>query len=1029
MAERIILYPENETIIYPNVLPFGVTKNLTDKLTELGINYRNYLDRLSKTETFIIVKDEDEDNSYRLLTEKVILKCKINTDEYGSDFIIITCWPKRSKDQNWFIKNGMQLISEKGAVFSYNGGLIGSFNGNMNTLKDSLNRNIELFESIEPCDFESDNDEDEWELSEEFADLLDMAEQYVLIEDELEQVRIAASSGFVYEKCEPNFTYSRVEKLSYTFYCKHVELDSVREGIRVRVPLKNNDYIVGTIAQIAEDENDKNIVYLVVSFNEKFNYSELVEQGVIVEEYSSTLKNVRLEVIEDLRAKKNNSRYLDMALGQNVISDIKDIDLKSLKEELEKKKYPPNESQWEAIQKGIKSDLSQLVLGPPGTGKTTVILEWVRYFVKNLKYRVLISSQNNKAVDNVLERLLSDDEIEKIRIGNEDKVQENVKHLLFDERVKDLQAKVSANMEMCVEDFTGYYNELKEYIKSLNKGYELCNDLLDIRGCLHQKYNEIQKVFVNPLVRKYKKIEKLKLKISKISEAISKESKKVEEYDRKNLFLRIILFISNEFLKRKIKFNKNRLSTTAIKRRDLIREYNTLSQEYIQSLTSSDLLENKDKYSEVLDKLADIKIVVYGDAPTRLTEKTPINDIFLDREKTLMEVIENSMTIVNGEVKKTEIALKSVKEFYTEVRDTKNYALSDVLLQSVDVVAGTCVGINSQDRFKNLDFDVTIVDEAGQIQVHNVIVPLSRSPRHIMLGDHLQIPPIAQDTVLKRCEDIFLETDLIKKSFFEYLFNVYPEENKTLLDTQYRMPAEIADVLSEYFYENKYKSFKGKRNLPSRFVLFEKPFTIVSTTDSRDRFEQKHTNRGYINEYEADIAVLIIESLINEMQINPESLNSEEIGIISMYSKQVELIRNKLVEKLKFSEQLAKEIVASVDSFQGQERSVIIFSSARSSKVPGHLPRIGFLNELRRINVALSRPKDMLFFIGDIDFLKACAHVTEEFDDEENKSYGVNEKDMGDFIKLMLESIARENGKLIKSKDLKNLVQKGEANV
>ena len=90
---------------------------------------------------------------------------------------------------------------------------------------------------------------------------------------------------------------------------------------------------------------------------------------------------------------------------------------------------------------------------------------------------------------------------------------------------------------------------------------------------------------------------------------------------------------------------------------------------------------------------------------------------------------------------KTEIILQDWQDI---LREKTNYALTKVIIESVDVVGATCVGINTQRRFKELEFDIVIVDEAGQIQIHNALVPLSRGKKMSMLGDHKQILPSAE---------------------------------------------------------------------------------------------------------------------------------------------------------------------------------------------------------------------------------------------------------------------------------------------
>ena len=227
-----------------------------------------------------------------------------------------------------------------------------------------------------------------------------------------------------------------------------------------------------------------------------------------------------------------------------------------------------------------------------------------------------------------------------------------------------------------------------------------------------------------------------------------------------------------------------------------------------------------------------------------------------------------------------------------------------------------------------------------------------------------------------------------------------------MLDTQYRMPAQIADTLSKAFYDGKYLSFSGKKNLNGvlRF-LSDSPYIVIDTSDAgviRSEIKMpENMGRGYINELEADIVAKVVK-LMYEKQ-----LNMDELGVISAYKKQVELIAKKLEPILG---KRAVTVAATLDSFQGQERDVILYSFTRSSKKPANCQRIGFLNELRRLNVAMSRPKKTLVLIGDMKFLSECQYIEPVSDDEdsdEQSRYNSSEKRFGEFIQLMLSDVEK----------------------
>ena len=349
-----------------------------------------------------------------------------------------------------------------------------------------------------------------------------------------------------------------------------------------------------------------------------------------------------------------------------------------------------------------------------------------------------------------------------------------------------------------------------------------------------------------------------------------------------------------------------------------------------------------------------------------------------------------------------------------EMENQQNYALNEIVLESVDLVGATCIGINSQKRFANLDFDVTIIDEAGQIQVHNALVPMSVSNKLIMLGDHKQIPPNADQELVDLCEENGVKPDLLSMSLFEKMYYELPEANKIMLDTQYRMPAEIADTISEWFYDGKYYSPDFKKGLPSLIPqLSTKPYVIIDTSKESNRYERKIEGAGCDNSLEASI----IFDLISEIAENPEN-DLKEIGVISAYKSQVKLIKNKLGKLL--SKEEINEMVATLDSYQGQERDIILYSFTKSSKDSPKKRRIGFLNELRRLNVAMTRCKKMLILIGDMDFLGGCLHCDK--DDEGDLIYDKSEKQFSDFINKMVKDVKSGRGDFISYQDFKKKV-------
>jgi superfamily I DNA and/or RNA helicase len=299
--------------------------------------------------------------------------------------------------------------------------------------------------------------------------------------------------------------------------------------------------------------------------------------------------------------------------------------------------------------------------------------------------------------------------------------------------------------------------------------------------------------------------------------------------------------------------------------------------------------------------------------------------------------------------------------------------LLPLLLSLVDVVGATCIGIDSKPQFREVPFDVVIIDESGQIQLHNLMVPLSRAPKAILVGDHLQLPPVVDDALQSHVEERGGSTDFLMRSWFEKLWGEAPSSRKLMLDTQFRCPPVISNYISAQFYDSAYYAGKGMSDKRPLLALAKSCLLFIDTSSHRARFETSRRSEGRTevldNELETDLVLSVLERAVAEQ---PElALDPEGIGVIVPYKNHVERIRaavHKRVREGALPRALgnrAADLVASVDSFQGQERQLIIFTLTRSNRKG----EIGFLAEARRLNVAMTRAKRQLVMIGDLDTL------------------------------------------------------------
>ncbi|MGH2506330.1 MAG: ATP-binding protein, partial [Ktedonobacteraceae bacterium] len=212
-------------------------------------------------------------------------------------------------------------------------------------------------------------------------------------------------------------------------------------------------------------------------------------------------------------------------------------------------------------------------------------------------------------------------------------------------------------------------------------------------------------------------------------------------------------------------------------------------------------------------------------------------------------------------------------------------------------------------------------------------------------------------------------TDLLEKSVFEMLVQDVDKDHYVPLTQQHRMPASIAAFVSQHFYEGRLETVGRHAVKGSAYQdpLFNKPFVFIDTrlmaphvrTDRKqgNRNSEADGSRSYTNDAEAKLITDLVEVYIKQ---------GREWVVIVPYKGQAQLIREKLQQNVGEEYDLNLDsCVSTVDTFQGGERDVVIYGFTRSNKYHA----IGFLKELRRLNVALTRAKEQLVMVGDSETL------------------------------------------------------------
>lgn len=269
------------------------------------------------------------------------------------------------------------------------------------------------------------------------------------------------------------------------------------------------------------------------------------------------------------------------------------------------------------------------------------------------------------------------------------------------------------------------------------------------------------------------------------------------------------------------------------------------------------------------------------------------------------------------------------------------------------VVACTLVG-SANRLLQGMKFGTLFIDEAAQALEAACWIPIRKVSRVILAGDHCQLPPTVKSMAAKRAG--------LDKTLMERIVENKPEV-VTLLRMQYRMNDQIMHFSSEWFYHGQVESAPSVSN---RGILdYDLPIMWVDTSDIDAREEFVGETFGRINKTEAELTLAVLQHYFEKIGRQRILDEQVDVGVISPYRAQVQYLRQ-LIRKREFFKPYRHLIsVNTVDGFQGQERDVILISLVRANDDG----QIGFLNDLRRMNVAITRARMKLIILGDTQTL------------------------------------------------------------
>jgi len=636
--------------------------------------------------------------------------------------------------------------------------------------------------------------------------------------------------------------------------------------------------------------------------------------------------------------------------------------------------------QPEAVRKAVGNKNVYLIQGPPGTGKTTVITEIVRQLIEK-KERILVTGQTQVSVDNVLNKIKTIDDIEILRIGkvgaksvdpNSFDFMIDVQREAFKKRIKEL-SRIKSSVEPLLEKLPKGEVLEKEYIQDIIAPH--CKDLItsmEMSDRLKNIFHNEIDLFLDYL--KGKNVEKVKKEIGLIKswEAQISVFKKIWE----PLFYKSRDVVFGTCIGSIM--DKNFVESNEDSPFDTI---------IIDEAAKANLGETLSPIS--MGK----KVILVGDHQ-QLPPHVP-HDLVKDFKDEHQHSIDRRHFNLNFEKYKVGNNYKALVNGKTELGIFCNLGKYSGL-------------IPNQSLFKNANTPIALQND----QVISVIVKKVEDKEKRFILD------LDEDPIEKA----------ITTSLFEFLQEILPASHKIRLNIQHRMHPLIGGFISDTFYRSDIKN--GKDTILNEINMrppYDAQLLFHDTSRDKNSRETRLENGGVYNELEAQlIAHKILPELLEE-----DAIVKKDIAIVTPYKEQLNLIKRKLDKSGLYDIE-----VATLDSFQGREVKIMIFSFTRSNRGFKQCTKcekriyqnvfkcvtdgcgsyslesrgtVGFMDDAQRLNVAFSRPQSMLILVGNsITLTNELSHVNEYYVDLFRKLY----------------SHVSRNGKILKRKKAKKVKYK-----
>ncbi|GAA3943657.1 AAA domain-containing protein [Hymenobacter algoricola] len=301
--------------------------------------------------------------------------------------------------------------------------------------------------------------------------------------------------------------------------------------------------------------------------------------------------------------------------------------------------------------------------------------------------------------------------------------------------------------------------------------------------------------------------------------------------------------------------------------------------------------------------------------------------------------------------------LKEQAHLMLQDSDNLERYITEDLLDKVQVITCTLVGASNR-AIRHLTYETVFIDEAAQALEPGCWIPITKANRVVLAGDHQQLPPTVKSEKAAR--------DGLRETLFEKCIQRQPDSAR-MLEVQYRMHEQIMAFSSEQFYEGRLKAAPtvAHADLPAYDLRFapDLPVEFLDTAGFGYQELSIEESRSTANPEEADLLLRRLAQLLEPYDPADHEEDLLTIGIIAPYRAQINYLRDAVEANDELMGLMEHRMlsIGTVDSFQGQERDIIAITLTRSNPQG----EIGFLSDIRRMNVGMTRARKKLLIVGD----------------------------------------------------------------